>query len=311
MSVAFLFPGQGAQYPGMIHALTQNAAASATIARAADCLGYDVLALDSADALNSTVAVQLATFIASVAACDALRKLGATPDAAAGLSIGAFGAAVACGAIAFETALKMVELRATLMEQERPQGYGLSAIVGLSQRQVKALVESHSTSAAPVYLANLNAPLEVVIAGTNAGMDRVLTRALALGARRAERLPISVPSHCPLMEGVAAKMVSAMADLFMSAPRIPYIGNRSGRPLLDREAVREDLATNVAHPVRWHEATTVLFEQGARLFVEMPPGYKLTALATEAFPEARAVAVESNSIEFGAQLVRHYRTSTT
>ena len=309
MTVAFLFPGQGAQYPGMLHGLLSNFAARSIITRATESLGYDALTLDSAGSLSRTVAAQLATFITSVAALHALSEQGAAADATAGLSLGAFGAAVACGALTFEAALKLVQLRATLMEEECPPGHGLSVIVGLSENQVRSLLSVHSTQESPVYIANINAPQEVVIAGHEITMDRVLAHAFIAGARRAERLAISVPSHCPLLSGVARKLKSAITETNMSTPRICYISNRSARPLLEPEAIREDLATNVEHPVRWHEATNVLFESGVRLFVELPPGYKLSALAANAFCESRAIAVESSSLNLVADVIKHHKMS--
>jgi malonate decarboxylase epsilon subunit len=106
---------------------------------------------------------------------------------------------------------------------------------------------------------------------------------------------------------VADELTQALSAVPLHPPRILYASNRRGRLLRDAEAIREDLAGNVAHPVRWHDATTALFERGARLFVEMPPGRVLTDLAVAAFPEARAVAAADIGLSAAAGLVRHYR----
>jgi malonate decarboxylase epsilon subunit len=307
VSVAFLFPGQDSQRPGMLHGLPDHPAIRATLEEASAALGREVRDLDTDASLASTVGVQVALLVAGVAVARALEAEGATPDFVAGLSVGAFAAAVTAGCLDFRAALPLVRLRAELMESAYPHGYGLAAVVGLDERQVAALVQQVSTAQAPVYLANVNAPRQIVIAGADPGLERVLDRARALGVQKAKRLRVSVPSHCPLLQAVADQLTSALAPVRLLPPRVPYAGNRNGRALRDPELIREDLAGNVAHPVRWHDATTVLFERGAQLFVEMPPGRVLTDLASSAFPEARAVAVADVGLAWAVSLIRRHR----
>ena len=298
MSIAFLFPGQGAQSPGFLHRLAAaHPETAASIDAAGAILGLNAWALDEEAALRSTVAVQLTTVIASVAAARLCGARGVAAQAAAGLSVGAFAAAVAAGALAFEDMLPLVRLRARLMEQAYPSGYGLAAVVGLTRRQVEALVTAEHRDGAPVYLANLNAPTQFVLAGAEAGLEAVLAAAQAAGARKAERMAVSVPSHCPLLAGVGDALAEAIAHVPMRAPTIGYVSNRGGRLLRDVEAIRADLARNVMYPVLWHDATGLLYEAGARLFVEMPPGHTLTNLATAAFDDARALAFEDTRFD--------------
>jgi hypothetical protein len=136
-----------------------------------------MFALANEAALASTVAVQLTRVMAGVAMARALGTRGVEQQAVAGLSVGAFAAAVVCGALQFADALQLVRLRGALMERAYPQGYGLAAIVGLDERSVSRLVEQVSTPEAPVYLANLNAPTQFVIAGAEAGLQAALGRA--------------------------------------------------------------------------------------------------------------------------------------
>jgi malonate decarboxylase epsilon subunit len=311
MSVAFLFPGQGSQRPAMLHALPDHAAVASTLDEASVVLGLDVRRLDSETALNSTVAVQLALLIAGVAAARTLQAEGAVPDLVAGHSVGAFAAAVTAGALEFRTALPLVRLRGELMEQAYPQGYGMGVIVGLDIRRVADLVAQVNSPAKPVFLANLNAPRQQTIAGSDAGINAVLSLAYASGARKAERLHVSVPSHCPLLAPVAEQLSYALAQVPLHRPRVPYIGNRRARALRDAEGIREDLATSVTHPVRWHDATTMLYERGARLFIELPPGHVLTNLASAAFPDARALAVDDNRLDSIAILVQREQSQLT
>lgn len=298
MSVAFLFPGQGAQSPGFLHRLQAGEPDLAGyFAKASALLGQDVLDLDGPEALSSTVAVQLTTVVAASGWAALCRARGVTPAAVAGLSVGAFAAAEAAGALELGDMLSLVRRRAQLMERAYPEGYGLSAVVGLSERRLAALVAEVHGEASPVYIANLNAPTQFVLAGAIAAMDRVLELARAAGARKAERMAVSVPSHCPLLTSVGDALAEAIADVPVVRPRIPYIGNRGGRMLTDPAAIRDDLARNVMYPVMWHDASTVLYETGVRLFIEMPPGHTLTNLAAAAFEDAKCLAAEDSRFD--------------
>ena len=285
MSIAFLFPGQGSQVPGMLHSLPDHPAVTRTLDEASDSLHRDVRELDSAEALQSTVSVQLALLTAGVATARALAEEGVKAEAVAGLSVGAFAAAVHSGVLTFPQSIQLVSQRAEMMQELYPTGHGLAVIVGMTEAQVSALVEKAHTPAAPVYVGNINAPRQIVIAGSDAGMERMLEIARAVGARKAERLQVSVPSHCPLLQPVAVALRATLAGMMLEQPRLIYVGNVKARALRAAAAVAEDLASNIAHAVRWHDATTVLKELGCRLFLEMPPGHVLSDLARESFPE--------------------------
>ena len=172
MTVAFLFPGQGSQSAGLLHHLPQHAEVTRTIHEASDVLGLDLDSLDNAEALHSTAAVQTALLIAGVATARALMAEQVHPAAVAGMSIGAFGAAVACGTLSFADALPLVRLRGELMETAFPSGYGLAAIEGLDEVQMEGIVERTRTAELPVYISNINAPRQIVVAGSDAALDR-------------------------------------------------------------------------------------------------------------------------------------------
>ncbi|MDQ2858515.1 MAG: malonate decarboxylase subunit epsilon [Candidatus Eremiobacteraeota bacterium] len=290
MSVAFLFPGQGAQRPGMLHDLPLHDAVKATLAEAADVLQRDVLLLDAAERLDSTVDVQLSLLIAAVATARALVAGAGRPAFVAGLSVGTFAAAVTARALGFEDALRLVRSRATLMERSFDAGYGLGAIVGLREADVVRLVATIHDARTPLYIANINAPRQIVVAGARAAIATLLARALRAGASKAQALGVAVPSHCPLLEGVAERLTVELRNVALHRPQLGYIGNRRCRMLRTADDVAEELATNVAHQIRWHDATVLAREYGADLFVEMPPGHVLCDLAAVAFPDARAIA---------------------
>lgn len=293
MSIAFLFPGQGAQSPGFLHRLPDHPAVAETLAEARTVLGREILDLDEEAALRSTVAVQLGLLVAGVATVRALAAEGVVPAMAAGLSIGSFAAAVTAGAIGFADALRLVDRRARLMEQACPAGYGMAAVTGLPQRRVEAII---AAAGPPLYLANLNGPAEFALSGADAALDHAIAAARQAGARRAERLAVGVPSHSPLMAGAAAALASEAETVAMAAPRILYAGNRRARMLRDAAAVREELTTNLAHPVRWADDVTLMAEHGATLFLEMPPGDVLTRLAVSARPDLASRDMASLSL---------------
>ena len=307
MSGAFLFPGQGSQRSGMLRDLPDHPAVRRTISRSSEVLDRDVLELDTPGALASTVGVQLALLIAGTAAARVLADEGGPPDFVAGHSVGAFAAAVAAGALDFSDALRLVELRARAMERSYPEGYGMGVVVGLDERAVSRLADEVGTPEAPVHAANVNAPLQVGVSGAEGSLERVLALARERGARGARRLAVPTPSHTPLMAPVAAELAGALEEISMSPPAVPYVGNVGGRALRDPEPVREDLARGVERPVRWHDATTLLYELGVRLFVELPPGDVLARLAAEAFPGARCVAVDRSGTDSALVLIQRSR----
>jgi malonate decarboxylase epsilon subunit len=306
MSVAFLFPGQGSQVPGMLHNLPDHAAVARTLDEVSGTLGADVRGLDSAEALQSTVSVQLALLTSGVAVARALFEDGVKPEAVAGLSVGAFAAAVTAGVLNLGDGVRLVMERAEGMVELYPQGYGLAAIIGLTETQVCTLVKNAYTEQNPVYVGNINAPRQIVIAGSNEGMDKVLEAARKSGARKAVRLNVSEPSHCPLLQLVADALKKSLQAIHLQEPKMVYVGNVTGRALRSAEAISEDLATNIAHGVRWYDATTVLQELGCRVFLEMPPGHVLSELGREAFDDVRTLAIGETSLTHAVRLASRF-----
>jgi malonate decarboxylase epsilon subunit len=303
--LAYLFPGQGAQSAGFLHRLPAHHAIRATLDEASQVLGADVLTLDTADALRSTVAVQLSLVIAGVAMTRQLAAEGLACEMSAGLSIGAYAAAVSCEALAFADALRMAKKRAELMEGAYPSGYGLSAISGLSEHEIEALTrETTGAAAERVYIGNVNAPRQIVVAGSDTALEAFNERALAAGARKATRLDVSVPSHCELLAHAADELLAYGAAVPFRKPRSTYIGNRGGRPLHTADAIRDDLVSNMRHTVRWFDALSVMIERGATVLVEAPPGQVLTDIAKDAYPEVHALAASTIAHDKLAETIR-------
>jgi malonate decarboxylase epsilon subunit len=310
MNIAYLFPGQGAQTSGFLHRLPEHPAVNSTLEEAAAVLDMDVMSLDSAAALASTVAVQISLLIAGVAVMRALAHEGLEVDAAAGLSVGAFGAAVACGALRFADALPLVKLRGECMEQAYPCGYGMASIIGLDEHRVAAIVERVGGASAQIYIANINAPTQIVVSGADSALDAAVEIARRSGARRAERMAVTVPSHSRLLDAVSRRLAAAMVAIEMHDPQMPYVSNRRARVVRDAQGVRDDLIHNVANAVRWHDTVTLLYELDVRLFIEPPPGKVLRRLAQQAFTEVRAIAVEDMQLDSIVLLAKRERQST-
>jgi malonate decarboxylase epsilon subunit len=291
-----VFPGQGAQQSGMLARLPRE-----MLNEASDLLGEDVTQLDSAEALQSTRAVQLCLLIAGVAAS---RQLAMTPDYVAGLSIGAYPAAVVAGALSFSDALHLVSLRGELMQQAYPQGYGMTAIIGLDLAAVEGLLAQVHSAEMPVYLANINADNQVVIAGSDAAMKAVAELAKGCGAGLAKRLAVSVPSHCPLLEVPAQRLAEAFAKVQLHAPKIGYLSGSRARPLIKPEALRDDLAFNMCRIVDWRGTVQSAYERGVRLQIELPPGAVLTGLARRVFEQGTVIAFDGARLDTLQALMR-------
>jgi len=296
VSSLLVFPGQGAQQPGMLARLPRE-----TLNEASDWLGEDVTQLDSAEALRSTRAVQLCLLIAGVAAS---RQLAMAPDYVAGLSIGAYPAAVVAGALGFSDALHLVSLRGELMQQAYPQGYGMTAIIGLELALVEDLLAQVHSADAPVYLANINADNQVVIAGCDAAMKAVAELAKGCGAGLVKRLAVSVPSHCPLLEAPAQRLAEAFARVPLQTPKMGYLSGSRARPLIKPEALRDDLAFNMCRIVDWRGTVQSAYERGVRLQIELPPGAVLTGLARRVFEQGTVIAFDGARLDTLQALMR-------
>jgi malonate decarboxylase epsilon subunit len=297
MNTAFLFPGQGSQRPQMLHDLVDHPSVNDTLSEATEALGFDVQTLDSPDALRSSISTQLALLIAGVVTARALQQSDVKPVVVVGLSVGAFAAAVAAEVISFQDAIRLVRSRAEQMVRIYPSGYGLSAIVGLTEPLVSRLVTASANEGHPVFIGNVNAPKQIVVAGSIEGMKHVLEQALQHGARKAQLLNVSVPSHCPLLQPVAESLREQLSSLALRDPKTIYIANVTARAVRTAKGVAADLADNIANTVRWHDATVVSQELGAELFLNIPPGHVLSDLAKENILDIQARPITPATFE--------------
>ncbi|RRV04889.1 malonate decarboxylase subunit epsilon [Pseudomonas sp. v388] len=310
MSSLWAFPGQGAQQAGMLHALPDEAVVRECLEQAATALGDDVLKLDGAEALQSTRAVQLCLLIAGVAGARLLQSHGCQPDYVAGLSIGAYPAAVIADSLDFDDAVRLVALRGELMQNAYPQGYGMTAILGLDQALVESLIARVHSQQMPVYLANINADSQLVIAGSTAAMAEVARHAKAQGAASCKRLAVSVPSHCELLQSPARDLADAFTRVHIAAPKVRYLSGSTARPLVKPYQVRADLAFNMCRVIDWRSTVQTAYERGVRLQIEFAPGTVLTGLARRVFEQGTALAFQGARLDSLVALSREEEART-
>ena len=314
MTYALIFPGQGAQRCGMLHRLPPSAETERTVAEASDVLGRPVPGtLDDADAMRAdTVAIQLALVIAGTAAARTLTTRAPGPGYCAGHSVGAVTAAVAADVLDLADALDLVRLRGTLMARAYPVDscHGMAALTGLPERRVDELATQVRSAGLAVYASNVNAPDQVTVSGSLAGIDRVIDLARAAGLKKAVSLMVPVPAHCrliaPVTDGLTARLIELQTKGRLHRPRCGWVGTVTGRVLHRPEQIARDLADGVARPVRWHDMTVALHERGVRLFVEATPGDSLTRLVGTAFPGVRAVAIDDIGVDSSALLATRH-----
>ncbi|SPA40233.1 Malonyl CoA-acyl carrier protein transacylase [Cupriavidus taiwanensis] len=306
MQVLITFPGQGTQRPGMLRDLPGDPAVVSVLAEAEEVLQVPVAEMDTPERLQSTVWTQLCLLTSGVAMARCLAAHDARADAVAGLSIGAYAAAVTAGVLSFADALRLVRLRGELMAQAYPGGYGMTAILGLDCTRLAPLVAQVCSPQRPVYLANFNAPTQTVIAGSEAAMTEVSALALAAGAQAAKPVAIHVPSHCPLLNGAAQALQRAMQGVVLTRPAARYFSASKARELRDPGQIADDLALNMATPVRWHETMLLAHANGARLVVEAPPGDVLTRLAQPVFTGGVTLACDRARLDSIVAIVKRH-----
>lgn len=296
MSSIWVYPGQGAQKVNMLRDLPQTALVQHYLEQAADLLQQDVLLLDQPEALQSTYAVQLCLFISGVVSSALLFEQGVKPNYVAGLSIGAWAAATVAGVLDFEDGLKLVAQRGRLMQHAYPSGYGMTALIGIDQSEVKRWVNTVYLHRQDVFIANLNAANQIVISGSNTAMQQVAAIAKQHGAV-AKRLAISVPSHCPLLDVQAQQLAQQVACVTAQQPNIHYLSGTSARLLLKKEQVIDDITFNMCRRIDWESTVQSAWERGVRLQIEALPGTVLTGLARKTFKEGTVLSFQGTRLD--------------
>lgn len=290
---AFVFPGQGSQSVGMLEAWGDHPAVRETLAEASDALGLDVGLLiqeGPKEVLALTTNTQPVMLVAGVAAWRAwLAEGGARPSVVAGHSLGEYSALVAAGVLTLAQAAPLVRFRAQAMQEAVPVGTGaMAAILGMPSDQVKAgCAEATAAMGTPgevVEAVNFNDPMQTVIAGSKAAVDRACELLKSQGAKRALPLPVSAPFHSSLMKPAAEALARRLAEVELKAPQIPVLNNIDVAVETDPARIREALVRQAAGPVRWVESVQALQARGVEAVVECGPGKVLSGMVKRIAP---------------------------
>ena len=283
MTFAFVFPGQGSQSVGMLAQLASaEPLVQETFAEASEVLGYDLWQLcqqGPEEMLGSTERTQPAMLTAGVATWRVWRKHGGPmPSAMAGHSLGEYSALVCSGALDFKTAVALVQFRGQAMQADVPAGQGaMAAILGVDDGDVVAAC-AEAAQGEVVQAANFNSPGQVVIAGGAAAVDRAIEVLKAKGAKRAIKLPVSVPSHSALMQPAAERFAQKLESIQFAQPQVRDIYTVDVRTHQDAAGIREALVQQLVKPVRWTETVRAILAGGAKVLIECGPGKVLTGL---------------------------------
>jgi [acyl-carrier-protein] S-malonyltransferase len=311
MTFAVVFPGQGSQSVGMLKALAADEPiVIETFAAASEVLGYDLWQLcqdGPEESLGTTERTQPAMLAAGVATWRVWQKQGgALPAAMAGHSLGEYSALVCSGALDFATAIGLVQFRGRAMQAAVPAGQGaMAALLGLDDAAVEAAC-AEAAQGEVVQAANYNSPGQVVIAGATAAVDRAIEIAKSKGAKRAIKLPVSVPSHSAMMRPAADQLAARLESTAIAVPQVKDIYTVDVRKHTDAAGIRTALVEQLVKPVRWSATVQAMVAAGARVIIECGPGRVLTGLnrRIEKNKEIAMLAIEdSESLRQALQAV--------
>lgn len=286
MKKAYVFPGQGSQFPGMAKTLyEQNAKGRELLERANEILDFritDIMFEGTPEDLKATRVTQPAIFLHSVVLAKCLPDF--APDMVAGHSLGEFSALAAADAIGFEDALQLVHIRATEMQKCCEQVPGtMAAIIGLPDTKVEEICASCNGIVIP---ANYNCDGQIVISGEKTAVEEACEKAKAAGAKRALPLPVGGAFHSPLMEPARIELGKAIEATKIVRPACPIYQNVSAQPVTDPAVIKKNLLAQLTSPVRWTQSVKNMLADGADSFMEIGPGTVLQGLVKRISGEA-------------------------
>lgn len=293
--IAFVFPGQGAQFVGMGKDFYDNFdAAKNLFEEADDALGYSIKKMcfeGSEDDLKLTANTQPAILIVSVIAAELLKAEGITAEVAGGHSLGEYSALVAAGALKFRDAVILVHKRGQFMQEAVPVGEGsMAAIIGLDD---KLIVDTCNEISDAVQAVNFNCPGQTVIAGTVKGVDAAVEKLKAAGAKKAVVLPVSAPFHSTLMKPAAEKLFAELDKTEIKNAEFPIAANFNGKIETAAAEIKSNLVAQADHPVKWIDCVKSMQDFGADIFIECGPGKTLCGFNRRIDKQIKSLNVEN------------------
>lgn len=294
--VAFIFPGQGAQYVGMGKELAENIEVCKEIFDIADKeLGFELSKLcfeGSEEELNKTENTQPAILTASIAALMALKEKGIKCDIVAGLSLGEYTALVCSGAMDFKDAVKLVKKRGCFMQEAVPVGKGIMAVILGLEAEVVQEACNEAKEEGIVEIANLNCPGQIVIAGEIRAVEIALEKAKEKGAKKVMLLSVSVPSHTSMLKPAAEKLEKELEQISIKELNIPVITNVTGDYLKSKEEIKDTLKKQVMSSVLWENTIRTMINDDVDTFIEIGPSKVLSGFVKKVDRKLRVLNVE-------------------
>lgn len=292
MKIAFLFSGQGAQYPGMMKDIVLKSEGAKKVFDTADmtlCRGISELCFEGTqEDLNLTHNTQPCVLAADLAAYAAITEYGIQPDAVAGFSLGEYAGLVAAGVIAVNDVFPVVQKRADYMQEAVPVGKGaMAAVMKLSDTEVEDLCSEVDGYVAP---ANFNCPGQIVVSGEAEAVDKLLeiTKERKI---RAMKLAVSAPFHCEMMNPAAESLRVPLSEIFFSTPVVPIYMNVDAEAESETERILEKLILQAKSPVRWEKTLRNMYEAGIDTFIELGPGKTLSGFVKKTFTNGENVSI--------------------